>query len=270
MDVLHYYNEFDAKTAAWLRSLILAGLIPNGVVDERSITEVQPPDLVGYVQHHFFAGIGGWSLALRLAGWPADRRVWTGSCPCQPFSVAGKQRGVTDSRHLWPVWYNLLVQYNAISNQEPVPVFGEQVSSKPTIGDGRESKGDSAWIDGVFDDLERASYSCWAVDIPSASVGKNHRRQRLFWFANTTGDGREGVQRCLEAQVQKDWASKALASWDSIGDPFTNWKEQLAMSKVCVLDDGIPSTMVVRPALKGFGNAIDPQLAAAFIMAACA
>ena len=85
-----YYNEIDPKAAAWLRELIAAGLIAPGDVDERSIADVRPDDLAGYGQHHFFAGIGGWSYALRLAGWPDDRPVWTGSCPCQPFSAAGK------------------------------------------------------------------------------------------------------------------------------------------------------------------------------------
>ena len=88
-----YYNEHDPKAAAWLRELIQAGEIPAGDVDERSIVEVQPADLARYTQCHFFAGIGGWSYALRLAGWPTDRPVWTGSCPCQPFSSAGKSGG---------------------------------------------------------------------------------------------------------------------------------------------------------------------------------
>lgn len=79
-----YYNENDPFAAAWLRRLIEAGEIAPGVVDERSIVDVQPQDLSSYTQCHFFAGIGGWSLALRFAGWPDDRPVWTGSCPCQP------------------------------------------------------------------------------------------------------------------------------------------------------------------------------------------
>ena len=86
---MNYYNEHDAKAAAWMRELIKEGLIADGDVDERSIVDVQPGDLAGYTQCHWFAGIGGWSLALRLAGWPDDRPVWTGSCPCQPFSSAG-------------------------------------------------------------------------------------------------------------------------------------------------------------------------------------
>ena len=63
-----YYNEFDPYAAQWLRNLIAAGLIPAGEVDERSIVDVAPSDLAGFVQCHFFAGIGGWALAARLAG----------------------------------------------------------------------------------------------------------------------------------------------------------------------------------------------------------
>src|SRR5437879_4731102 len=84
-----YYNDSDPFVCAWLRKLIAARLIPAGDVDERPIQEVSPEDVRGYTQAHFFAGIGGWAYALRLAGWPDDRPVWTGSAPCQPFSIAG-------------------------------------------------------------------------------------------------------------------------------------------------------------------------------------
>gem|GEM_PF-822848 len=117
-----YYNEIDPFAAQWLRNLIAAGHIADGYVDNRSITDVRPEDLAGFTQCHFFAGIGVWSLALRNAGWPDDRPVWTGSCPCQPFSVAGNQRGMSDERHLAPVWLGL------IKACQPAILFGEQVS----------------------------------------------------------------------------------------------------------------------------------------------
>lgn len=60
-----YYNENAAYPAQWLRNLIEAGHIAKGTVDDRDIQEVQPEDLSGYSQCHFFAGIGGWDLALR-------------------------------------------------------------------------------------------------------------------------------------------------------------------------------------------------------------
>lgn len=175
---MNYYNEYDAKTAAWLRELVNAGLIPNGDVDERSITEVAPGDLRGYTQCHFFAGIGGWSLALQLAGWPPDRPVWTGSCPCQPFSVAGKGLGARDERHLWPVFFNL------IRECRPEHVFGEQVAS--AVGHG--------WLDGISADLEAEGYTCGAAVLGAHSVNSPHQRQRLYWVANAASYGCDECQ----------------------------------------------------------------------------
>ena len=164
-----YYNENDPKAAEWLRELIKARLIPNGHVDQRSIVEVQPSDLAGFVQCHFFAGIGGWAYALQLAGWPNDVPVWSGSCPCQPLSCAGKRAGEMDERHLWPDFYRLIAQCR------PATVFGEQVASS----DGLE------WLDGISLDLEEIGYAIGAADLPAACVGAPHRRQRLFWVANS-------------------------------------------------------------------------------------
>jgi DNA (cytosine-5)-methyltransferase 1 len=163
-----YYNEWDKKTAAWLRELIKAGLLPKGEVDERSITEIQPNDLVGFRQCHFFAGIGGWPYALTLSGWPEDREVWTGSCPCQPLSCAGQRKGHADERHLWPAFYRL------IAERKPATVFGEQVSGK----DGRE------WLAGIRADLETVGYAVGAADLCAASVGAPHIRQRIWWVAD--------------------------------------------------------------------------------------
>lgn len=162
-----YYNEIDPYAAQWLRNLMAAGHIAPGDVDERSIKDVKPADLAGYTQCHFFAGIGVWSYALRLAGWPDDEPVWTGSCPCQPFSAAGKGGGFDDSRHLWPDWFRL------VAAAKPRLVFGEQVASKPGL----------AWIDLVHADLEGAGYAVRAADICAAGVGAPHIRQRLYFVA---------------------------------------------------------------------------------------
>ncbi len=165
----HYYNEFDKYAAQWLRNLIAAGHIAPGDVDDRSISDVQPSDLAGYTQCHFFAGIGGWSLALRLAGWPDDRPVWTGSCPCQPFSVAGAGAGTADERHLWPHWFHL------VRSQRPPVIFGEQVDAAIAHG----------WLDLVQDDLEGEGYAFGAVGVPAAGVGAPHIRQRLWFVADS-------------------------------------------------------------------------------------
>jgi DNA (cytosine-5)-methyltransferase 1 len=170
-----YYNEFDPYAAQWLRNLIDAGLIAPGDVDTRSITDVRPADLAGYTQAHFFAGIGGWSLAARLAGWPDDRPLWTGSAPCQPFSVAGAQKGQSDERHLWPVFAEL------IRTVRPPVVMGEQVAA--AVG--------KDWLDGVCADLEGIGYACGAAVVPACAVDAPHRRDRLWFVADAGEAGRE-------------------------------------------------------------------------------
>ena len=171
-----YYNEIDPYACDWLENLIFCGLIADGVVDRRSIVDVRPSDLAGFTQCHFFAGIGIWSHALRRAGWPDDRPVWTGSCPCQPFSAAGKGGGFDDERHLWPAWHHLIDQRN------PSVVLGEQVASKDGLG----------WLDLVLADLEVSGYAVGASDLCAAGLGAPHIRQRL-WFVGHADQG--GLRR---------------------------------------------------------------------------
>jgi len=181
---MDYYNEIEPYAAQWLENMIDAGHLPLGVVDRRPIQEVKANELEGFERLHFFAGIGGWPRALELAGWPGERSggggVWTGSCPCQPFSCAGKRRGVNDERHLWPVWLGL------IRERLPPVIYGEQVASK----DGRK------WLAGVFDDLETLGYACAGADLCAASVGAPHVRQRLFWLAYA-----EHAERRAECEI---------------------------------------------------------------------
>jgi DNA (cytosine-5)-methyltransferase 1 len=203
--VTAYYNEFDPYAAAWLRNLIAAGHIAPGDVDERSILDVKPDDLRGYTQCHFFAGIGGWSLGLRLAGFPDDRPIWSGSCPCQPFSAAGKQRGSDDERHLWPAFFDL------IRECRPGAVVGEQVAGAAG----------AAWWDHVAADLEGADYAAASANLGAHSVGALHIRQRLYWVAHA--DSAEQQTRfaiaCAEGQADAgcDCASSHLAHAESRG-----------------------------------------------------
>lgn len=170
-----YYNEIDPFAAQWLRELIKAGLIAQGEVDERSIEDIKPSELMGYTQCHFFAGIGIWSLALRNAGWPDNRPVWTGSCPCQPFSAAGKGTGFADERHLWPSFAWLIAECR------PADIFGEQVASKAV----------EPWIDLVQADLEGMGYAFGCVPFPSAGVGAPHIRDRAYWVGHSEREGLE-------------------------------------------------------------------------------
>jgi DNA (cytosine-5)-methyltransferase 1 len=174
MGVSAYYNENDPAAAAWLRELIKAGEIADGVVDDRGVEEVTAHDVRGFTQCHFFAGIGAWSLALRRGGWDDERPVWTASLPCQPFSNAGKREGVEDRRHLWPVFFRLM-----LAGKCPfVPVLGEQVSGR----------GGLEWFDLVSADLEGEGYAVGATDTCAAGFGAPHLRQRLYWLADAQID----------------------------------------------------------------------------------
>jgi len=175
----YFYNEFEPFCMEWMKRLTDGGHIPAGTFDGRDIREVTASDVKDYETCHFFAGIGGWAYALDLAGWPRTRPVWTASCPCQPFSVAGKRRGTSDSRHLWPELRRLIAECR------PPTIFGEQVASN----DGRR------WLAGVRADLENMGYAVGCADLCAASCGAPHIRQRLFWVADT-GQQRAGQRDC--------------------------------------------------------------------------
>jgi DNA (cytosine-5)-methyltransferase 1 len=269
-----YYNENDPFAAAWLRELIRHGHIAPGDVDERDIREVQPDDVNGYTQAHFFAGIGGWSLALRLADWSDERPVWTGSCPCQPFSAAGKQKGHADERHLWPDFFRLIRQCR------PVVVFGEQVASSAVVGSSRRDiAGDhgsparslerlvganrattegaslGTWLDGVFADLEGEGYAVGAAVLPASAANAPHRRDRLWFVADAEWDQQPRQEsRCgTTGRVGRE---RQPLPWDGA------WPAALARFRA--LGDGFPRCVEGTDAAR---NAIVPQAAAEFITA---
>ena len=232
---MNYYNEHDPKAAAWLRELISAGLIPNGDVDERSITEVQPDELRQYTQCHFFAGIGGWSLALQLAGVPDTVRLWTGSCPCQPFSAAGKGLGDKDERHLWPVFFNL------IKECRPNAVFGEQVAS--AIGKG--------WLDGVSSDLESEGYACGSIVLGAHSVSAPHIRQRLYWVADSDSG------RCEQRDEGIGSVSVVSQSSTDNGLPDSGGWQRIIFSADCDEDGNCPKCRIDYADCECFGPTQD-------------
>lgn len=281
MSAAAYYNEIDPFAAQWLRNLIAAGHIAPGEVDERSIEDVTPDDLRGFTQCHFFAGIGVWSHSLRLAGWPDDRLVWTGSCPCQPFSAAGKGDGFADERHLWPHFFHL------ISERRPQHVFGEQVASGNA----------NTWFDLVQADLEGVDYAFGLVPFTSAGIGAPHIRERAYWVANTdneqhsiaiSGCGHEYVSTgrqqdptasaglrgdYLPLEVNgfwrdADWLLCRDGKWRPV-EPGTFPLVDGAAARMGRVEPGVArvasSNRVGR--LKGYGNAINAQAAAAFIRA---
>lgn len=188
---MSYYNEIDPFAAEWLRNLISAGAIAKGLVDERSIEDVTPNDLQGFTQCHFFAGVGVWSHSLRLAGWPDNRAIWTGSCPCQPFSTAGRGAGFTDQRHLWPAFYWL------ISQCQPQHVFGEQVAASDA----------NTWFDLVQADLEGLGYAFGLVPFTSAGVGAPHIRDRAYWVAHSRPSRLQGREQSGGSCAPQGWQS---------------------------------------------------------------
>jgi DNA (cytosine-5)-methyltransferase 1 len=250
-----FYNENDPHAAQWLRNLIERNLIAPGDVDDRSIVEVRADDLRGYRQVHLFAGLGGWSHALRLAGWPDDRPVWTGSCPCGPWSTAGKKDGHADERHLWPEFFRLITECR------PPTCFGEQVASKA----GRH------WFNGVRADLETLAYACGAADLCAAGVGARHIRQRIYFVAHTDGDQssrhavggdqarttKQGARSCRQTPRRRSPADS--------GD--TGLRSRIFIDpdpRTVPHTDGL-SRGVGR--VRAYGNSIVPQVAAQFVKA---
>jgi DNA (cytosine-5)-methyltransferase 1 len=307
-----YYNDSDPAASSWLRELISTGLLPEGEVDARSILEVAPADLRDFTQCHFFAGIGGWPHALRLAGLPEDRPVWTGSPPCQPFSMAGQRKGEDDDRHLAPAFLHLVFACR------PGLVFGEQVASAAVLGPAggaarraAESSAGRAWFDALATELEAASYAVAAADLPAAGFEGSgngpvdrfprerapHIRQRLFFGAvaldtaegrladtdDTRPQGRFGMpgradQRSarpaglagrLAGGVGRGASPAGAVATDGVWDD-PDWllcrddRWRPVEPGAFPLADGIPGRVGL---LRGYGNAIVPPLAAAFVTA---
>ena len=157
-----------------------------------------------------FSGIGGFALAARWAGWEtaafcekekyAKRvlgRHWpnvpviddirnitekigcdiiTGGFPCQPFSVAGKQKSTADDRHLWPEMLRV------IALERPSWIVAENVPGIIGLA-----------LDQVLADLENAGYSSRALIIPACAVDAPHRRDRVWVMAHSSSPGTGGV-----------------------------------------------------------------------------
>ena len=256
---MNVYNEIDPFAVQWLRALVAEGHVAPGVVEQTGVEHFRPRHVEHATQAHFFAGIGVWSHALRLAGWPDDRPVWTGSCPCQPFSAAGSREGAVDARHLWPAWFAL------IRECRPPVIFGEQVASKA----GRH------WLDAVSADMETLGYAVGSADLCAAGVGAPHVRQRLFWVAITDGGySNRGADESVRKQEERTidrrdspnhlpdptWgADSAILSADGIWRPWSR-----------SLDDWIPESLADGPTvrvgrLRGYGNTIVAPRAAKFV-----
>jgi len=96
--------------------------------------------------------------------------IITGGFPCQPFSVAGKQKGTSDDRHLWPEMFRIIKTF------KPRFVIGENVRGIVNIQDG-------VVFETVCTDLEDEGYEVQPFNIPAAGVGAPHRRERIWFIA---------------------------------------------------------------------------------------
>lgn len=243
-----FYNEIDPYPAQWLRNLSEAKHIPSGVVCERSIADLSAQNVISFDQCHFFAGIGGWSHALRLAGWPDTASVWTGSCPCQPFSVAGRKAGADDKRHLWPEWFRLIHQCL------PDVIFGEQVAGRDGL----------AWLDAVSADLEGIGYAVGSAVLCAAGVGAPHVRSRIYFAAYSDGAGRQRLEPREDSGIAGPWGRFGKEDLQGLYDAPTERGNMWPRPIVRRVDDGIPKRV---ERLRAYGNAIVPQVAAQFVKA---
>ncbi|MBP1294304.1 MULTISPECIES: DNA cytosine methyltransferase [Bradyrhizobium] len=289
-----YYNEHDEDAAGWLERLIAVGALPAGDVDRRDVREVRPDDIKGYFSAHFFAGIGGWPLALRSVGWRDDRPVWTASVPCQGFSRAGKRLAFEDPRHLWPAFAPLVAECR------PPVLFGEQSTDYP------------AWLELVRSDLDRLEYAVGAMPFEAACAGSEHGRPRYYFVADADDEQRRREQQQRGGAPERAWdESRRRAEGESLGYAArvdergsgddrgtgqvalggsgagdglewvrdTHGKVRRRPPGIRGLADGVSGrvavdgpdgqTLISRVAtLKGFGNALDQRAARSFV-AAC-
>jgi len=122
--------------------------------------------------------------------------VITGGFPCQPFSVAGKQAGTDDDRHLWPVMFRII--------QELTPrwVIGENVKGLTNIQDG-------VVFETVCSNLEGEGYEVRTFNIPAAGVGAPHRRERLWIVAHR----KESMVNTDDVRLEQHNETKEEPSW---------------------------------------------------------
>jgi len=163
----------------------------------------------------------------------------TGGFPCQPYSTAGRRKGGTDSRALWPEMRRV------IEGCKPRWVLGENVTGLKSMG-----------LDTILDEMENLGYSCQTLNLPASSVGASHRRARLWIvaYADSIGQPREGIPLRLGGTQETDREKHILSD----GSPRTqrSWPVEPSVGRVA---NGIPDRV---DRLHGLGNAIVPQIAA--------
>jgi DNA (cytosine-5)-methyltransferase 1 len=222
-----------------------------------------------------FSGIGGFALAAKWNGyrtvgfcdnepyaqavlkkhWPevpchkdirevrgdlyAGVTLLTGGFPCQPFSVAGKQRGKDDNRYLWPEMRRV------IREARPAWIIGENVAGIVNLA-----------LDTVCADLEAEGYEVEPIIIPACAVDAPHRRDRVWILANSVNKGLQRTELC-EAFGESAGASRSASECFGITGAY--WPTEPDVGRVA---HGVPNRVAK---LRGLGNAIVPQVAAEII-----
>lgn len=212
--------------------------------------------------------------------------VLTGGFPCQPYSAAGKRLGKADDRHLWPE------MLRAIREIQPRYVVGENVYGLVNWNGGMV-------FEEVQTDLEAEGYQVQPVILPACAIGAPHRRDRVWFVANSKGHGQQfqsrraenrGKRRLVPGEIKKGGESKRSS------EAFTNtndkgleiiecksenngkefqafkrsnhrWENWPTQPPIRERDDGLPSELdgITFPkwrneSIKAFGNAIVPQV----------
>lgn len=240
------YTDVDAYLCQWMNNLIRDRHLPPGEVLCADARKLKPSQLTGREQVHLFAGIGGWALAAKMAGWPSEITLMTASVPCQPFSRGGKRRGVLDDRHLWPETARL------IETTAPFVVVGEQVWEGPARD----------WWRQVYGDLTRMGYRASGVLVEAVDAGAPHRRPRIYWRAVGNADRNRlasaAASRALRNQAVKPSAA-SLRPWKRFEIVECPWDGASRTVKpgIPMLVDGVPGRV---DQLRAFGNAIIPQI----------
>lgn len=234
-----------------------------------------------------FSGIGGFALAARWAEietigfceidpfcrkvlmkhWPGVLKymdikdlanpdhvdILTAGFPCQPFSIAGKRKGINDERYLWPEVMRI------ITKSKPHWFIGENVSGVVEME-----------LDNILDDLEKEDYKTRAFIIPACASNAPHRRDRVWIIANRSCercDMRPNPREKRYLQDDKEWDIETLQSeWEKFKPK--SWATCTAKSYLAAnahisrMDDGISNRL---DRIKSLGNAIVPQVAYVFM-----
>lgn len=132
--------------------------------------------------------------------------VISGGFPCQPFSVAGKQKGKGDDRYLWPEMLRV------IRELRPHCIVGENVPGIIKIAAGQ-----------VVKDLEHTGYNVVVFNYEAAAVGAWHRRSRVFFVGYAEHDGQHGLPQLRgNEETSDDWRQKRTEppkQFEGAGEP---------------------------------------------------